>query len=396
VILEDRDWTIIEGNAVTEMRKLPERSVQCCVTSPPYWGLRAYGTDPQVWGGDGECKHRWGTLERHPLANSLAGPNGKKWLNAPAAKRSKETGPFCQKCGAWKGELGSEPNPYLFIENMVSVFREVRRVLKDDGVLWLNLGDCYASPGMAYEGDGKRANDSVKHSARHTDHYEQQPNRGRFQGFKRKELIGMPWRVALALHDDGCLLRCDVIWQKLRALPESVRDRPSREHEYIFMLTKGPKYYYDQDAVRTELTRKTFTTFGTKRTTGAGEDAGRDVKSRNIRGENRWPRLGADGHPIGANLRSVWSIAPEKYRDGHYAIYPRKLVLPCVLSSTRPGDVVLDPFSGCATTGRVALETLRRFIGIELLPKHAESARRVLGDVEPVQMPLISDDSYQK
>jgi DNA modification methylase len=394
-LLEGEQWRIEEGDVRSVLRTLPDQSVQCCVTSPPYWGMRKYGTTPQVWGGRDDCDHQWGAPERAPLANSLKGPNSEQWLNGAAAdSRTKETGPFCTECGAWLGELGSEPTPQLYVQHMVLVFREVRRVLRKDGILWLNLGDSYASPGMASPSDRTRARGS-KQEGKHVE-FDRHANRGNFKGWKRKELLGMPWRVAFALQEDGWMLRCDVIWQKPRALPESVGDRPSRIHEYIFMFVRQGKYYYDQDAVRTRLARKTFTTFGTKRTaTGNGGVEAHRVKSQNMRGIERWPKLGPDGEPLGANLRSVWTVTPGKYTDDHYASYPGKVIEPCVRSSTRQEDIVLDPFSGTATTGEVALKHARRYFGIELHTGWAETGRQRLRRVRPVQLPLLHGDMYQ-
>lgn len=252
---------ILEGDALTELKQLPNASVQCIVTSPPYWGLRDYD---------------------HP------------------------------------GQIGLEPTVTQFIDRLVSVFQETRRVLKDDGVFWLNIGDGYTS------GNRTSRSPDRKNPARAMDIRPQTP-----QGLKPKDMLGIPWRLAFALQDDGWYLRSDVIWHKPNAMPESVKDRPTRAHEYVFMLTKSERYYYDRKAV-----------------------------------------LG----PNSRNARSVWEIPTRAYSGAHFATFPPKLVEPCILASTRPGDLVLDPFFGAGTVGLVAQQYQRRYVGIELNPQYAALA----------------------
>lgn len=255
------DSIILEGDALTELKQLPDASVQCIITSPPYWGLRDYD---------------------HP------------------------------------GQIGLEPTVTQFIDKLISVFQETRRVLKDDGVFWLNIGDGYTS------GNRTSRSPDRKNPARSMDIRPQTP-----QGLKPKDMLGIPWRLAFALQDDGWYLRSDVIWHKPNAMPESVKDRPTRAHEYLFMFTKSERYYYDRAAV-----------------------------------------LG----PNSRNARSVWEIPTRAYSGAHFATFPPKLVEPCILASTRPGDLVLDPFFGAGTVGLVAQQYQRRYVGIELNPQYASLA----------------------
>lgn len=228
------------------------------------------------------------------------------------------------------GQVGAEASVSSYIEKLTLVFREVRRTLADDGTLWLNIGDSYTSGGRTWRQADK------KNPARGMDYRAPTP-----AGLKSKDLIGVPWKLAFALQADGWYLRSDIIWSKPNAQPESVRDRPTRAHEYLFLLSKSERYYYDHEAVK--------------------EDA-----------------ISRDGK---RNCRSVWSIPTEPFREAHFATFPPKLVEPCVLASTRPDQTVLDPFFGSGTVGLVAAQQGRSFVGIELKPEYAEIARARLGAV---------------
>lgn len=262
IILEDS--LIIESDAILALQKLSSDSVQCIVTSPPYWGLRDYGID---------------------------------------------------------GQIGLEENLHQYINKLVSVFSEARRVLKDSGVLWLNIGDGYTSGNRRYRAPDK------KNPARAMSIRPDTP-----EGLKSKDLLGIPWRLALALQEDGWFLRSDIIWNKPNAMPESVKDRPTHSHEYVFMLTKKEKYYYDNQAIK--------------------ED--------------------------GRNKRTVWNINTAPFSEAHFATFPPALIEPCILATTKENDFVLDPFLGSGTVGLVCQEYNRKFVGIELNDKYIEIARKRL------------------
>lgn len=262
IILEDS--LIIESDAILALQKLSSDSVQCIVTSPPYWGLRDYGID---------------------------------------------------------GQIGLEENLQQYINKLVSVFSEARRVLKDSGVLWLNIGDGYTSGNRRYRAPDK------KNPARAMSIRPDTP-----AGLKSKDLLGIPWRLALALQEDGWFLRSDIIWNKPNAMPESVKDRPTHSHEYIFMLTKKEKYFYDNQAIK--------------------ED--------------------------GRNKRTVWNINTTPFSEAHFATFPPALIEPCILATTKENDFVLDPFLGSGTVGLVCQEYNRKFVGIELNDKYIEIARKRL------------------
>src|SRR5690606_14776859 len=240
-------YRLLIGDCREMLRTLPEESVHCVVTSPPYWGLRDYGLPPTVWGGDPYCDHEWGLQERGrrkdvlPSEQSAAGRLG----THERATGLNDGGRVCVRCGAWRGQLGLEPTPELYVEHMVEVFREVRRVLRRDGTLWLNLGDSYNAYNgnrgteSRYAGDRRKIGEPMFPQG----HGLMVPT------LKPKDLIGLPWRVAFALQADGWYLRSDIIWAKPNPMPESVTDRPTKAHEYVFLLSKSPRYYYDADAI---------------------------------------------------------------------------------------------------------------------------------------------------
>ena len=308
------------GNALHCLRAMPADSVHCCVTSPPYWGLRDYGTPPQVWGGDPDCRHRWGAEGKSAqrLRNGEGSTTAKQ---AVAVTLHPSTGAFCERCGAWRGSLGLEPTYDLYVDHLVEVLREVRRVLRPDGTLWLNLGDCYATGGgKAHKAGGGRQGACWPGLAT-------QPNRMPQPRLKPKDLVGIPWRVAFALQDDGWWLRRDNIWSKPNPMPESVRDRCTSSHEYLFQLTKARRYYYDAEAIKEPAAY-------------AGQQLGicRGQKRRATamgRAPTGNERPGADVDiATGRNKRSVWTIVPMPFREAHFATFPPALVEPCILAGT--------------------------------------------------------------
>lgn len=258
---------IIVGDSRKVLAHLPNEIIQTCITSPPYWGLRDYGVD---------------------------------------------------------GQIGAENTIDAFIADLVAIFREVRRVLRPDGTLWLNIGDSFTSGGRTWRDVDK------KNKGRAMDYRAATP-----EGLKPKDLIGIPWRVALALQADGWYLRSDIIWNKPNCQPESVKDRPTRSHEYIFLFSKSEKYYYDFESIKEE-------------SVGGGKK----------------------------NRRSVWQINTEGFPGNHFAVFPTELVRLCMLAGSMPGALVLDPFLGSGTVGQVSIEQDRKFVGIELSEEYADLAKK--------------------
>jgi site-specific DNA-methyltransferase (adenine-specific) len=294
----NEDIKVLVGDCRETLKQLPDQSVQTCITSPPYFGLRDYGND---------------------------------------------------------GQIGLEQTPQEFVDQLVCVFREVKRILKDDGTLWLNLGDSYSS----YK-DGKATPDTTRgdNTATLVDKglaKNRMASTFAGTGIKNKDLIGIPWMVAFALRADGWYLRQDIIWHKPNPMPESVEDRCTKAHEYIFLLTKSAKYYYDQEAIK-------------EKAVYAGETRGvsKNVSPKGI------TDFGGDIIYDTRNKRSVWTINTKPFKDAHFATFPEDLIQPCILAGSKAGDIVLDPFGGSGTTGKVAIDYGRRAILCELNPEYVK------------------------
>ena len=354
---------------------LADGSVQCVVTSPPYWGLRSYaGEQRQVWGGDSEHEHVWAAVptaegytgtarwqhsengrgeeqpdekrlrNRHHAQGATSQRKGRSNVEAqrndgliarstrPEAWGQIDRGGFCA-CGAWLGALGLEPDPAMYVEHIVAVMREVRRVLRDDGTLWLNLGDSYAANRSYQVPDSKHVDvGNSRGSVVPTD-------------LKPKDLVGIPWRVAFALQADGWWLRSDIVWSKPNPMPESITDRPTKAHEYLFLLTKSATYFYDNDAIRepsiTDDPRRPYTSEGAWAMDGRSREQrhGGEPRKQDALGKptytgfnDRWAER--DGDFSKRNARSVWTIATQPYAGAHFATFPEALAERCILAGS--------------------------------------------------------------
>lgn len=348
-------YRAMQGDVLARLRELPDESVHCVVTSPPYWGLRDYGIEPSVWGGDPACAHVFdeGVIEtevgKGNWAQAVNG-RGEEQPGGVAAKREpirgQQVAGFCAGCGAWRGCLGLEPTPALFVEHMVLVFRELRRVLRADGTCWMNLGDCYSSGsnGAAQSGLKKlsdtfspRRNPRSRHAYQDESPYVARPLA---EGMMAKQLLGMPWRVAFALQADGWWLRQDIIWAKPNLMPESVRDRCTKAHEYVFLLTKSARYFYDAEAIKEPASDNTHER---RARVAEGHKSLPDRRRNGIRklaehGSGVKSNANFDEAMRGARLtrnkRSVWEIGTEAFPEAHFATFPTKLVEPCILAGT--------------------------------------------------------------
>ena len=357
---------IIVADVSAGLASLPDGSAQCVVTSPPYWGLRDYGI---------------------------------------------------------AGQIGLEETPDLYLDRIVEVFREVRRVLRPDGTLWLNLGDCYVDGGgsrKARYGAGDRR------VTRETSRRDRAAvtTRTPVAALKPKDMVGIPWRVAFALQADGWWLRSDIIWSKPNPMPESICDRPTKSHEYLFLLARSERYFYDQEAIAEPVAADTSARLmrahaphqapgqaphngvvggrpNRREPFPAGWGAGSEPRTAaefNTQRRNRSPNGAAPAPQLEdrpgsfretRNRRTVWEILTAAFPEAHFATFPPALVEPCILAGSRPGDTVLDPFCGAGTAGLVADRLGRSFVGIELNPEYAAMAeRRIRGDA-----PLLADVS---
>lgn len=342
------DYKVITGDSLQVLKTLPEESIQCCVTSPPYWGLRDYGT--AKWeGGSEECDHKPNIRPRAERPNiSNAGIGKGDYLGQAPIFQD-----VCGKCGATRidKQLGLEPTQEEYVTKMVEIFREVRRVLRKDGTLWLNLGDSYAGNCSQASNNGRAGFGTVRETLI--------DRKG--QNLKPKDLVGIPWRVAFALQADGWYLRQDIIWAKPNPMPESVTDRCTKSHEYIFLMTKSGKYYYNNEAVK-ETARTKPHKPGWQSSVSDRNDRSPDNEANN----REWA---VDGL---VNRRSVWTVTTKPYKDAHFATFPPDLIEPCILAGSKAGDVILDPFAGSGTTLAVATKHNRNSIGIELNPEYVK------------------------
>lgn len=358
-------FDIRQGDVRELLRAMPDEFVNCVVTSPPYYGLRDYGTG--VWeGGVIICDHKKVSPGTASLSKSTLGPN-RDGVSGQATNGHQQEGfrSSCGKCGAVRvdKQIGMEETPELFIATLVDVFRDVRRVLRSDGTLWLNIGDSYTSGGRTWRAADK------KNPIRAMDVRPNTP-----EGLKPKDLIGVPWMLAFALRADGWYLRSEIIWHKPNPMPESVTDRPTKAHEQVFLFSKSARYSYNADAIAEPLTRP--------------EEANRKTPAR-FGGADKWEeaqkqsRLHSGreytGTPTGTrNKRSVWTLTAMNTKDAHFATFPIELPETCILAGCPEGGTVLDPFNGAGTTGLAALKHGRRYIGIELNPEYVDITMRRL------------------
>lgn len=349
------------GDVIEQLRQLPNQYVNTCVTSPPYYGLRDYGTGTWV-GGNPDCPH-YRTSKRSDI--TITGHKAMAETGHPMGDAIYKT--VCPACGAVRvdNQIGLEETPEEYINKLVEVFREVRRVLRDDGILWVNIGDSYAGSGKGRKSDGELA--SLEKSKITTSKSGgAQGNLNKTQGAKPKDLVGIPWMLAFALRADGWYLRQDIIWAKNNPMPESVKDRCTRSHEYIFMLTKNKKYWFDHEAMQEDAVSKSGigAKFG-----GYKYGDSNDPKYQCYSG-NKYKPNGK------RNKRDVWNCSVAITKDAHFAVFPKDLIEPCILSSCPEDGIVLDPFSGSGTTGIVATQHNRNYVGIELNPEYIEITKR--------------------
>lgn len=328
------------GDCCETMRRWASEGIkaQTCVTSPPYYGLRDYGTGKWV-GGDENCSHK---RDSKYSDKTITGHANKDLTVGDAIYKS-----VCPKCGAIRKDeqLGLEETPEEYIKSMVKVFRCVWDVLEDDGTLWVNIGDSYC--GTRSKGDWvdpKNPNGRNGQSVSKTE---------KLEGYKSKDLIGIPWMLAFALRADGWYLRQDIIWHKPNPMPESVQDRCTKSHEYIFLLSKSSKYYYDHESIKDPVKQD----WGTRdRTDGKYHNEGSGLQ----------PHSGLEKSYEMANKRSVWSVNTKPYAGAHFAVFPTELIEPCIMAGAPAGGIVLDPFMGSGTTAQVAQSLGRQYLGCEL------------------------------
>ena len=358
--------TILFGDCKKTLSEFVPQSARTCVTSPPYYGLRDYGTATWI-GGDPNCNHRRDSKVKPENCNTGHKNHDEMYGVGDAIYKT-----VCPKCGAVRqdSQIGLEETPEEYIESLVSVFRSVRDVLTDDGTLWVNLGDSYYNyrpgKGQSYP---KQSVSKTKQDL--PDECNKRGNK--LDGLKEKDLIGIPWMFAFAMRSDGWYLRQDIIWHKPNPMPESVRDRCTKSHEYIFLFSKNKKYYYNNEAIK-----EPAKDWGTRdRTNGKYHNEGTGLQ----------PHSGLTKSYPTKNKRSVWSVTVKPYKEAHFATYPPDLIEPCIKAGSEEGDTILDPFMGAGTTAAVAKSLNRHYIGCELNEGYGNLIQKRIQDYQPVNKP---------
>lgn len=355
-------FDLIQGNALEVLKQLPDESIQMCITSPPYYLMRQYGTDPQVWDAEENCEHVWGDVIPYSKQDNRT-PEEKKAQNCGVGNNTKTlaftqgtSGNFCTKCPAWKGELGLEPSVNLYIKHLIQIFAEVKRVIKKDGLIVVNLGDTFQGSGKGFGGNDPKWNKARDGKLN---------PRVATNTMQRKSLMSVPSRFEIAAVDElDLVLRNEVIWHKINGIPSPAKDRFSIDHEKLFVFSKQPKYKFNQQ----------LEPYTTPVNRWGGEEHASENESvwDKGTGQNTYRQRKVRPNPEGRNVRTVWSLNYEPKSDSHFASYPTKLIEIPILAGTDEGDIVLDPFAGSGTTAVVALKHNRDFIGIELLPEYIE------------------------
>ena len=360
------------GNSEDKLKQLEDCSIDCCVTSPPYYGLRDYGTAEWI-GGNPECDHFGKPFRTKANINANCGSGNDK-------KNTADTEPMksiCTKCGAIRvdDQIGLEETPEEYIARLVDVFREVKRVLKDDGTLWVNIADSYSGSNKGSGGTGELSKKQNTNKGANYVCGKVLPNFT--TGCKPKDLIGIPWMLAFALRADGWYLRQEIIWAKNNPMPESVTDRCTKNHESIFLFAKSKSYYYDAKAIAEPTI------------TSDDSDRDRDVsKLNNCPGRTRMAGLKTNNYET-RNKRDVWTINSHPFSGAHFATFPVELPQNCLLAGSRIGGTVLDPFNGAGTTGIAAMNNGRNYIGIDLNAEYLDITRRRFAEEVQYATPLF-------
>jgi len=347
---------VILGDAKKVLFDFPEKCVDTCITSPPYWGLRDYQTSTWV-GGNENCAHRTSRDRRGEYG-------GKQETNVGSVVGSRDikVNGACPMCGAIRKDLqiGLEQSLNEYVSSLVKVFEGVRHTLKDDGTVWLNIGDSYAGSTGQSGGEGiSTKNDMhIKHGS------DKALRPASVDGLKAKNLIGVPWHVALALQKAGWYLRCDIIWDKPNPMPDPVLDRPTRSHEYLFLFSKNKKYYYDVDSIR-EPYVEDINRWGGENLNASGKSIWDEGT-----GQNTYRDRKLRPNPLGRNKRSVWRVNTKPTPEAHFATFPPDLIIPCIKAGSPKGGLVMDPFMGSGTVAVVAKRLGRHYTGVELNPNY--------------------------
>lgn len=363
---------IIHGDSIEVLSGFPEESIDMVMFSPPYWGLRKYGEYKNIWGGDKKCEHNWDSYEQW-LVNSSSGVKGSKQntnrgtIGTDGKRTITQT--FCIKCGAWNGQLGNEPHPNMYINNMVLICKKLKRVLKKNGTMYIVVGDSFFGTGDGVPQTIAKGNlrDLPKKSIK----------RSKFisNWLRSKQLMLIPSRLFIALQNDGWLLRNKIIWAKTNPMPESVKDRYTTSYEEIGFFTKSRKYYFDMEAVLKPLKKSSII-----RAKGKSEGIKHGYRV-NLKYKRLYHKKILAGEVKGRHPRDVWHVTAKSYHGAHFAVYPEELCVDPILASCPKDGIVLDPMCGSGTTCVIAHKLGRRWIGIDLNKDYCDIARKRLESV---------------
>jgi len=383
---------IVRGDCLEGMRELPDESVNCVITSPPYWGLRDYKLEPLVWDGDRDCQHEWN--EKYPsklIHENRQNLNGGTIGNADFREELHGFGnaeaSFCSKCDAWRGSLGLEPTFELYIKHLVEIFDEVKRILRKDGTCWVNLGDSYGGSNCGY-GQTKKSSE-FQNVARQT-FYATSKEKSLMSKLPAKSLCLIPFRFAIEMVNRGWILRNTIIWHKPNCMPSSANDRFTVDFDYVFFFVKSKRYWFEQQ-------------FENISETYANDKRANGVLRQRFYPNSKYVKEGMvscqvrPDHDVhfgernlnGRNKRCVWTIPTQPFKEAHFATFPEKLVEPMIKSGCPENDIVLDPFAGAGTTCLVAKKLGRKYIGIELNPKYCEMEEKRLAEIKFIEQELI-------
>lgn len=376
---------ILRGHVLDILKGLKDDSVHCVVSSPPYWGLRDYGIPPVLWGGDSACSHEWAfePPRRRRSPEDIRDPESLQAAHAAAAIGLPQTR-SCSLCGGWLGQLGLEPTPQLYVDHVAAVFDEVRRVLRSDGTLWLNLGDTYHSDSPVRRSSAEAFSARWDPALTRSRGGNRRPA-AQLGELKAKDLVGIPWRVAFELQRRGWWLRSDCIWAKRNPMPEPTRDRPTHSHEYVFLLAKSRRYFYDAEAVREPLQPSSLQRLK-NHVPNARDNPG--YQSKHPSGDlRRFPML-ANTDPTGRSLRSVWWLTTQPYSGAHFATFPESLPEICI----RAGTSKRGACAICGTPWARKVRVVGGAIGHDWHPIKSLTLGRGQGIVPPG----ISDGTYRR
>ena len=358
---------IYQGSCLNWLKDIDNGSIDCVVTSPPYWALRDYQTEPEIWDGDKNCEHEWGSkIITLTHKSGEKNPGKESWYKDKGASNDKGN-QFCSKCNAWKGSLGLEPTFDLYVKHLCDIFDEVKRVLKKEGTCWVVLGDTYSGSGCGTNDYRTEKSKSIQGKGKNRNLYKTGGIAQKITNVvQAKSLLQIPSRFAIMMTDHGWILRNTIIWEKPNCMPSSAKDRFTVDFEYVFFFTKSKKYYFEQQLEKSIWADKDYRS----KIKGGVKSGGKTASGNYATNKVAYTENGMK------NKRAVWTISTKPFKENHFAVFPEELIETPVKAGCPKNGIILDPFMGSGTTGLVAKKLGRNFIDIELKPNYVEIANR--------------------